>query len=441
MFKMSTCGVALLLAGLGACSGSGLKGGGSTAGAGAAVKGSGLKGGGSTAGAGAAVKGGQAGSTIGSGTTGGTGGMVGAGGGMMSGTLGGTVSCLPAQCSIPMHACAGEVQPNPNDPCGCPICVLNPADAGATKDAGAGGAMAVGGVTATAGVLAAGGVPGGGGTSGVGGSVSTSDLDTCSSDADCTTSCVWTTAPTDSSQCFAQYCCGSNWMSEKRCEANQAAWAVYCPNQSATRIDCPCLTMCDTPAQTITFGCIGGKCEVVCTPPLGGAGGRTVIRLGSGGYSGNNGTGGNGGTGGSSNSGGSGGGGTGGSIASGGVPAAGGAIGAGGVVETGGGMGTGGIVSTGGSGVPCTQITNPTTCDAQVGCYALFSGELPCNSSFCSNHFVSCVNAPPECAPATQPCTIDCPLTVSFCPTGYVSVFSNSSGCCSNGCVAANKCK
>jgi len=31
--------------------------------------------------------------------------------------------------------CAGEVQPNPNDPCGCPICVPKP-DAGIVKDAG-----------------------------------------------------------------------------------------------------------------------------------------------------------------------------------------------------------------------------------------------------------------------------------------------------------------
>ncbi len=193
----------------------------------------------------------------------------------------------------------------------------------------AGGAMAVGGVTATGGVLAAGGVPGGGGASGLGGSVSTSDLDTCSSDADCTTSCVWTTAPTDSSQCVAHYCCGSNWMSKRRCEANQTAWAIYCPNQSSTLIDCPCAVMCETGAQTFTFGCVGGKCKVVCSPPVGGAGGSTVIPLGSGGYSGNDGTGGNRGTGGSSNSGGSGGGGTGGSgtTGSGAIGGAGGTIG------------------------------------------------------------------------------------------------------------------
>jgi hypothetical protein len=184
--------------------------------------------------------------------------------------------------------------------------------------AGAGGAVGLGGITGTGGVRAAGGttstggstassgglassggiqatggvIRNGGAISASGGSVSAGDLDACSSDADCTTSCVWTTAPTDSSQCFAEYCCGSNWMSKRRCEANQAAWAVYCPNQSATRISCPCITMCNTPAQTMTFGCAGGKCEVVCSPPLGGTGGSTVFPLASGGSSGSGGGGG-----------------------------------------------------------------------------------------------------------------------------------------------------
>jgi len=145
-------------------------------------------------------------------------------------------------------------------------------------------------------------------------------------------------------------------------------------------------------------------------------------------------------TGGGIGSGGSGGGGIGGRVASGGGPAAGGEIGAGGVAETGGRIGTDGAIPSGDAEVSCTQMTDPATCNAQVGCYALFSGELPCNSSACTNHFVSCVKAPPECAPATKPCATDCPLTGGFCPSGYVDVFPNSSGCCSNGCVAATKC-
>ena len=121
---------------------------------------SGLKGGGSTAGAGGAVKGGQADSFIGSGTTGGMGGTIrtggagaartgGAGSGAggtsnaggvggsgtagASGSAGGTGGCSRGDCHMP--ACAGEFEPNP-DPCGCAvICVLNP-DAGVAKDTG-----------------------------------------------------------------------------------------------------------------------------------------------------------------------------------------------------------------------------------------------------------------------------------------------------------------
>jgi hypothetical protein len=141
-------------------------------------------------------------------------------------------------------------------------------DAMTTGGVTAGGAMTLGGVVSSGGIPATGGmISNGGAISTAGGSVSTGDLDTCSSDADCTTSCTWTTAPTDSSQCFAQYCCGSNWMSKRRCEANQAAWAIYCPNRSSTFIACPCAVICDTPAQTIIFGCVGGKCAVVCSPP------------------------------------------------------------------------------------------------------------------------------------------------------------------------------
>jgi hypothetical protein len=144
MLKTSTCVAAAFMAGLIslACSSSGLKGGGSSAGAGGAVKG------------------GQAGSTIDSGTTGGTGGAIGTGGAWgvssggagngaagtigaggfgaagaagASGNTGGTGGCSRGDCHMP--ACAGEFQPNP-DPCGCAvICVPNP-DAGIAKDAG-----------------------------------------------------------------------------------------------------------------------------------------------------------------------------------------------------------------------------------------------------------------------------------------------------------------
>jgi hypothetical protein len=83
---------------------------------------------------GASGTGGTSGGAGSSGASSGSGGVGGVGsGGTSGGGTGGTGSCLPPLCFIP--ACAGELQPNPNDPCGCPICVPNP-DAGVTKDAG-----------------------------------------------------------------------------------------------------------------------------------------------------------------------------------------------------------------------------------------------------------------------------------------------------------------
>ena len=144
ILKTSTCVAAAFMAGLIslACSNSGLKGEGSSAGAGGAVKG------------------GQDGSTISSGTTAGTGGAIGTGGAWgvssggagsgaagtigaggfggagaagASGNTGGTGGCSRIDCHMP--ACAGEFQPNP-DPCDCAvICEPNP-DAGIAKDAG-----------------------------------------------------------------------------------------------------------------------------------------------------------------------------------------------------------------------------------------------------------------------------------------------------------------
>ncbi len=66
----------------------------------------------------------------------GLGGAIGSGGtgpgGTSSGGAGGTTSCSTAVCFLP--ACVGgEFQPNPDDTCGCPICVT---DGGAAMDGG-----------------------------------------------------------------------------------------------------------------------------------------------------------------------------------------------------------------------------------------------------------------------------------------------------------------
>ena len=137
---------------------------------------------------------------------------------------------------------------------------------------GTGGWAALGGVTSTGvaapggststsgGVVSGGGVQAAGGVIGTGGSIS--DLDSCSSDADCLSSCIWVTAPTNSSQCTATYCCGMTRLSQKRCNANQAAWASYCTGQSPTSFPCPCVAMCDHEI----FGCVAGRCTTSCPP-------------------------------------------------------------------------------------------------------------------------------------------------------------------------------
>jgi len=174
----------------------------------------------------------------------------------------------------------------------------------------AGGTVGTGGSrSAAGGAVGSGGPLGDGGALGVGGSTtsaddaaSTSDLDTCSSDADCASSCIWVTAPTNSSQCTATYCCGVPLITNKRCDANRAAWASYCPSQSPTREICPCLQLCPNEV----FGCFGGRCATSCPPAAdaapdvafvasggapgsGGAGGMGGANAGSGGLPGNGG--------------------------------------------------------------------------------------------------------------------------------------------------------
>jgi hypothetical protein len=134
-----------------------------------------------------------------------------------------------------------------------------------TAVVGTGNTLSLGGAAAYGGAPAAGGATGiGESTSAADGSVSTTDLDTCASDADCT-SCDWGKAPTDSSQCTGTYCCGGPISSKKRCEASQAAWALYCPNQLPKPIDCPCVGLGCTGEYV---GCNGGQCGLWCPPPV-----------------------------------------------------------------------------------------------------------------------------------------------------------------------------
>lgn len=119
-----------------------------------------------------------------------------------------------------------------------------------------------GALAGSGGTLATGGVTGTGGSTAASDGSATTDLDSCSSDADCLSSCIWVTAPIDSSQCTAFYCCGMTWLSKKRCEANQAAWAFHCPNQSPQLMVCPCVELC----LGDVFSCVAGQCTDWCPP-------------------------------------------------------------------------------------------------------------------------------------------------------------------------------
>jgi len=140
-------------------------------------------------------------------------------------------------------------------------------------DAGAvGGTQATGGVAGTGGTI--------GSTSASGGSTSTGDLDTCSSDADCLTSCIWVTAPTSASQCTAFYCCGMTHLNKARCDANRAAWASYCPDRAPVDQPCPCVAL-SCPDQM--YGCFAGRCTTVCRTIANGAADAGTVTSGDGG--------------------------------------------------------------------------------------------------------------------------------------------------------------
>jgi hypothetical protein len=185
-----------------------------------------------------------------------------------------------SSCTFPTPSCKNFA---------CPIYLYPPEQAEDGKDAAQGGSIGVecvsgqcmtfvmaggadaaadatGGATSAGGGAGSGGTQAAGGATGTGGSTSTSDgsttdLDTCSSDADCT-SCNWGEAPTDSSHCTGTYCCGGPISSKKRCDANQAAWATYCPGQSPTLGNCACL---GCTGQSI--GCVNGQCGLWCHFP------------------------------------------------------------------------------------------------------------------------------------------------------------------------------
>ncbi len=304
------------------------------------------------------------------------------------------------------------------------------------------GQTGIGGATGSGGVQATGGHSGAGGAvSGAGGTTSTADLDACSSDADCTESCTWITTPTDSSQCNAQWCCGLPVVSKKRCEANQAAWAAYCPNRSPTDGDCPCaVSVCVVQGGTITHGCIGGKCDVLCVPSIGGSGGDVALPLGTGGISGNGGGSGLGGA----------------NMGSGGILGAGGAFGGGGTHGSGGVGGVGGVTGNGGLTGSGKVPTNHRPSDAQCSEPA---GPGNCGCSACTSQIcvadASCIETCSSDASCTKgvngrcnrlgdsamcQCTYDECAGDSDCPSGQTCACHGSPYMYNedNFCIAGN---
>jgi len=94
---------------------------------------------------------------------------------------------------------------------------------------------------------------------GTGGSIS--DMDTCATDADCT-SCLWAAAPADKSECPGFFsCCGGFSATKKRCDSNRAAWDATCPGQSPQDRPCPCIPPCE---GTSAISCVAGRCIFGC---------------------------------------------------------------------------------------------------------------------------------------------------------------------------------
>jgi hypothetical protein len=86
----------------------------------------------------------------------------------------------------------------------------------------------------------------------------------------------------------------------------------------------------------------------------------------------------------------------------------------------------------------CTDLQDGPSCDARPDCFALYSGNLPCDSSGCLNHFVKCQSGVATCM-RTGPCSGSCVMDTPSCPSGEVEVYP-AQNCCAIGCVAPSKC-
>ena len=85
----------------------------------------------------------------------------------------------------------------------------------------------------------------------------------------------------------------------------------------------------------------------------------------------------------------------------------------------------------------CASLATAADCDARTDCHSLFSGDLPCNSSGCNNHFEQCEDgATAACSPSGggPSCT---KLTPQCAGGDSLAYLSNN---CPDGCVHTDRC-
>jgi hypothetical protein len=90
----------------------------------------------------------------------------------------------------------------------------------------------------------------------------------------------------------------------------------------------------------------------------------------------------------------------------------------------------------------CSEITDETTCNARPDCYSFMSGDLPCNSSGCSDHFERCADGPPACGTGDTACHDSCTTLTPQCRNGEVEIFAApDQTCCPVGCTTSQSCQ
>lgn len=89
----------------------------------------------------------------------------------------------------------------------------------------------------------------------------------------------------------------------------------------------------------------------------------------------------------------------------------------------------------------CSDLQDGPSCDARPDCFALYSGDLPCDNSGCQDHFVKCESGVATCMRSTGPCSGSCVMDTPSCRSGEVEVYTSpAESCCAIGCVAPAKC-